>query len=202
MLFSPPHLTFERKQARMCLKTIMWHIRQLPPLLLNPACWLQPMTLCVRFFTLYYLVCNLCGHFSSSPASGCCDHPSHGHRAQFVSSSLQRNGPSHPTDEPSVSGHYRHRKSQLLPPQTYLLLCATVWVFTRVCCKTSHLISQQRLQLLLRWSHSKNHMTTSTENVLVLFEIHLWCALTLGQEQAVFYCLKFKAKIKYCQVVF
>lgn len=46
--------------------------------------------------------------------SGCCDHSSLGHRAQFVSSSLQCNGSSHPADEPPVSGDYRHCESPLL----------------------------------------------------------------------------------------
>lgn len=55
--------------------------------------------------------CDFPVFVSLLPASGCCDHPSSGHRAQFVSSPLQCHGSSHPTDEPPLSGHYRHCES-------------------------------------------------------------------------------------------
>lgn len=83
------------------------------------------MILCLldnTFVTLHHNVYNPACHVSFLPPSGCCDHPSLGHRAQFVSSSLQCNGSSHPADEPPVSGDYRHCESPLLSFLTHLAL--------------------------------------------------------------------------------
>lgn len=61
----------------------------------------------------------LTGYVLSILVSGCCDHPSGGHRAQFDSSSFQCNGSSHPTDEPPLSGSHRRCESPFHAPRSH-----------------------------------------------------------------------------------